>query len=377
MSATGRRRRRALTTVALVLLIVAVPLAVYTWGRESGTFQVRHVVLHGQRPAHTRALRAVLRQHFLGANLFLVSTSRVRAALAGFPYVDRVMIDRDFPDTLRVRMTEYVPAALLLSAGRWYVVSSGGRVLAQATIPAPKGSPSSGGSSTTGSSAGSSPGVNGAATTGATPQTSVSPASGASPSTSGSPLPGATTTGLPTGQPSSSATPEPQTSSSTLPHPAAGVRLPRGVRHLPVVVSNAPATVGTTFADPQVRQALTVLAALPTAMRRGALGAQATDTSIRVYVAGGPTVEFGDTGRLVAKILSLKAVLARYRARHIACTYVDVSVPDRPLGAPVLPAPAVQSGTLGSTSTNTPSGTASTSAGASTATPAATTSPQP
>ena len=78
-----------------------------------------------------------------------------------------------------------------------------------------------------------------------------------------------------------------------------------------------------------MRDALTVLAALPGALRRGALGASATDTSIRVYVKGGPTVEFGDTTRLTAKILALKAVLARYRARGFACTFVDVSVPDR------------------------------------------------
>jgi hypothetical protein len=144
------------------------------------------------------------------------------------------------------------------------------------------------------------------------------------------------------------------------------VGLPRGARHLPVVVSSAPATVGTTVADPHARQALTVLAALPVAMRRGALGARASDTSIRVYVAGGLTIEFGDTGGLAAKVLSLKAVLARYRARHIACTYVDVSVPDRPLGAPLLPAPAVQAGTPSITPSGTP-----------TRSPGATTSPAP
>jgi hypothetical protein len=360
MSTRSRRRRRALTTIALALLIVAVPLAVYTWGRESGTFAVRHVVVAGQRSAHTRVLRAVLRRRFLGVNLFMVSTARVRAALAGFPYVDRVVIDRDFPDTLRVRMTEYVPAALLLSAGQWYVVSSGGRVLAQASTSATGGSPSSTASPTTGSS----PGVTGTPTASGAPVTSISPTA------SGSPVAGASTAGLSAGQPSASSTAKPQISETTLPQPAASVGLPRGARHLPVVVSSAPAIVGTTVADPHARQALAVLAALPAALRRGALGARASDTSIRVYVAGGPTIEFGDTGGLAAKVLSLKAVLARYRAHHIACTYVDVSVPDRPLGAPLLPAPAVQAATQGSTPSTTPSGTP-------TRTPGATTSPAP
>jgi hypothetical protein len=98
-------------------------------------------------------------------------------------------------------------------------------------------------------------------------------------------------------------------------------------------------------ADNHVRQALVVLAALSGALRRGALGASATDTSIRVTETGGLTVEFGDTGALTAKVLALEAVLGRYRADRVACTFVDVSVPDRPLGAPLLPAPLVQAAT--------------------------------
>ena len=127
--------------------------------------------------------------------------------------------------------------------------------------------------------------------------------------------------------------------------------LPRGTRRLPVIVTDAPLTVGGTVADARVRNALTVLAALPRALRRSALGASATGTSIRVYLTGGPTIEFGDTTRLQAKVLALRAVLGRYRARHVVCTFVDVSVPDRPLGAPVLAAPPVQA----ATPTTTPS----------------------
>jgi hypothetical protein len=73
------------------------------------------------------------------------------------------------------------------------------------------------------------------------------------------------------------------------------------------------------------------------------LGAGATDTSIRVYTTSGLTVEFGGTARLTAKVMALKAVLGRYRARGVTCTFVDVSVPDRPLAAPVLSGGAAQS----------------------------------
>jgi hypothetical protein len=317
MSTVAVRRRRLLATVALVVLIVAVPLGVYAWGRSSGTFQVRRVVISGARPAHARALRVVLRRRFLGANLFTVTAARVRRALAGFPYVDRVAVDRDFPNTLKVRLSEYVPVALLRGAGQWYVVSAEGRVLAAATTVA-----------TPATAGGSSP------TPGA--QTSPSPAAGQNtPSASVSPA----------GQSSPAASPSTSPSSTSLPAPGANVVLPRGTRRLPVVVSDAPVFVGGMVADNHVRQALVVLAALSGALRRGALGASATDTSIRVTETGGLTVEFGDTGALTAKVLALEAVLGRYRADRVACTFVDVSVPDRPLGAPLLPAPLVQAAT--------------------------------
>ncbi len=329
MRTVGVRRRRALATVALAALIVAVPLGVYAWGHTSGTFRVGHIEVSGARPGHARAVRVVLRRRFLGANLFTVTAARVRAALAGFPFVDRVAIDRDFPDTLKVRMTEYVPAALLWSGERWYVVSTEGRVLAETAIV-----PSAA------STAGTSPAPSGQGS----PGTSPSPA----PSITGQVSPS------PAAQGSPATSPSPSPSSTRLPRPAATVVLPRGTRRLPVIVTDAPLTVGGTVADARVRSALTVLAALPRALRRSALGASATATSIRVYVNGGPTIEFGDTTRLRAKVLALSAVLGRYRARHVVCTFVDVSVPDRPLGAPVLAAPPVQAATPTTTPSHSP-----------------------
>jgi len=334
MSGARTRRRRALATVALAVLIVAVPLGIYAWGRTSGTFRVRHIELHGARPAHARAVRLALKRRLLGVNLFGVSTARVRAALAAFPYVAELTIDRDFPDTLRVRMTEYVPAALVVSGGRWYVVASAGRVLAVARD--------------TGTA---SPSVASPPEPGDSPSASSSLASAGQVTTS-SPSPGASGSPSATSAGDTKGGASPAPAATSLPTPPAGVKLPHGTRALPVVVTAVPLTVGATITDTRVRAALSVLAALPRPLRRSTLGARATATSIRVMVNGGPTIEFGDTSRLAAKVLSLRAVLVRYRQHHIACTFVDVSVPDRPLGAPLLPAPAVQASSSPKNATN-------------------------
>ena len=341
------RRRRALATVALAVLIVAVPLGVYAWGRTSDTFRVRHIVLHGARPAHARAVRLALRRRLLGVNLFTVTTARVRAALAGFPYVAELTVDRDFPDTLRVRMTEYVPAALVLSDGRWYVVAGEGRVLAVA-----QDSRQTATAGATGASGSPTPGA------AASPGTTASPSSGTAAVTAGSPAPETSGSPAPAGGGATGGTAKPAPSSTDLPRPAATVKLPHGTRSLPVIVTSVPLSVGATVTDTRVRAALSVLAALPRPLRRDALGAWATATSIRVVESGGPTIEFGDTSRLTAKVLALRAVLGRYRRHHIACTFVDVSVPDRPLGAPLLPPPAVQTG-HSSSATTASGGTAS------------------
>ena len=171
-------------------------------------------------------------------------------------------------------MTEYVPAALLLSAGQWYVVASGGRVLAQATSTVASGSsPRRLAVDRRLARSERSSGTN-----------LLRPAANASPTANVSPVAGGTTYGAtPEGTSSPSSSPLADASPTTLPQPGAGVGLPRGARHLPVVVSSTPVSVGTTVADPHVRQALAVLAALPTTLRRTALGARATDTSIIVY----------------------------------------------------------------------------------------------
>ncbi len=128
MTSSGRRPRVRLR-VLLIVLIVALPLSVYLWGRGSSAFAVQRIELSGARRVSAAKAAKTLRARFLGHNLFGVRVAQVAAALESFPYFAHVEIDRDFPNTLLVRIVEYRPAAVLFSAGRWYVVSREGRVL--------------------------------------------------------------------------------------------------------------------------------------------------------------------------------------------------------------------------------------------------------
>ena len=337
--------RRVVVTVALAALIVLVPAVVYVWGRSSSVFDVRHVLVHDRKAIHRREVRRVLRSEFLGDNLFSIGADDVRRALAELPYVRTVAVDRAFPHTLKVRLTEYDPGALLLGGGRWYVVSTEGRVLAELQ---PKATPGAGAG--TGSSAGGGATPTPSSTPAGMATATATPAAGSSPSSAVAAAGGqAGTTPAPHAsgaQPDAGASPSPAAApAGPPPRPPATLALPHGTARLPSLATSGSVTVGSTVTDPHVRAALAALAALPRRQARLVSGATATDTSIRLYLAQGPTVELGDTSDLAAKVLALRAVLGRYRNRHIDCTFVDVSVPNRPLAAPLLPAPSVQSPT--------------------------------
>ena len=115
----------------LTVVILLLPVGVYVWGRYAGAFRVQNVVLTGVRRVPPKRALALLETRYRGRNLFTVSTGDVREQLATFPYFRGAsQVDRDFPDTLRVTVTEYQPAAYLLTAGGWYVVAADGYVIA-------------------------------------------------------------------------------------------------------------------------------------------------------------------------------------------------------------------------------------------------------
>ncbi|MFA4966537.1 MAG: FtsQ-type POTRA domain-containing protein, partial [Thermoleophilia bacterium] len=136
-----RLRLRVLPTVLLTVAILGLPGGVYAWGRSSSSFAIRQVDATGTRITPPRRVARLLRHEFLGRNLFTVTESDVRRALAPLRYVASVSVDRDFPDALRVTVVEHRPAAYALAGGRWYVVADDGFVVRELVPPAAGGRP--------------------------------------------------------------------------------------------------------------------------------------------------------------------------------------------------------------------------------------------
>jgi cell division septal protein FtsQ len=304
-SRRGRRQRRfrILPTIVLTVVILLLPAGVYAYGRYAGAFKVNDVVLTGAKRVPAKKALAMLTTRYRGRNLFTISTGDIRSQLQAYPYFRAAKVDRDFPDTLRVSITEYQPAAYLLTGDGWYVVTTDGYVVA-ALRQATGGSAAAAGSTTVSAAGASSTAASGSAASGTTQTAAAAQQAAAA----------ALKHTLVAGPP-------------TVAHPA-----------LPAVFTATPVKVGQTIADQQVLTALRVVASLPVAQRRTAAYAAVTATgAAQVVLRSGLVVALGDDSRLTAKALSLKAVLAQYAHRGVTATAVDVSVPDRPLAKPRLP----------------------------------------
>jgi cell division protein FtsQ len=275
--------------VLLTVAILGLPGGVYAWGRNSSSFTIRHVDATGMRITPPRRVERLLRRDYLSRNLFTVTGKDVRRTLASLPYVATASVDRDFPDTLRVRVVEHRPSAYALADGRWYVIADDGFVVCEIEAAGK---------------------VDDAATP--APAASVAaPAAPAEPSAAGArqSAEGAALAAGPSG---------------------AKLRLPR-------LAIATPVAIGSRLDDAGARVALRVVTTLPRALRvRLAVIRVAARGAVTLRFQEGLVVAWGDGSRPLAKALALRAVLAKYEAAGTRCVSLDVSIPDRVLARPIL-----------------------------------------
>jgi cell division septal protein FtsQ len=293
--------------VLLTLAILLLPTAVYAWGRTSSSFSIEKVVVTGADLVPQQRLQRLLRKDFLGCNLFTVATDDVRETLKPLQYVAAVAIDRDFPTTLRVHIEEHEPVAYVFAGKRWYVVASDAHVIAAIKTS----------SEATATVAGS----------GADAGLAVDDPSASTPS--------------PAGQPASDAAGGEAAGGDQVDGGAKDLALleagPSGVEpRLPRLAAAGRVEEGRSLDDTAARLAVTVIAGLPQSLRDRLAVAVVKDGRVTLRFGDGLLAVWGEGERGLAKTMAMQAVLARYDARSIDCTYIDVSTPDRVLARPIL-----------------------------------------
>ncbi len=115
-----RNHRRVQTQRFLVIarngfIVVGLALAAvwaYRQTQSDARFAVRHIGVVGA--VHTpRAEVDAITQRYQGLNLFKIDIARVQHDLGSLPWIARIDIEKKLPDTLRIKISERTPVALV------------------------------------------------------------------------------------------------------------------------------------------------------------------------------------------------------------------------------------------------------------------------
>jgi len=128
VAAHAKRRRRVVLAVVVGLLgLVALAVGLL----RSPLFAVERVRVSGTTGVgHAEVIRASGVRR--GDALVDVDPARVRAEVMSVPVVASARVEREWPHTVRITVTEEVPLATVAVAGRTLVVGRGGRTLGDA-----------------------------------------------------------------------------------------------------------------------------------------------------------------------------------------------------------------------------------------------------
>jgi cell division protein FtsQ len=107
------QRLFALGRSAAILVAILIGIAaLYRHTQSDGRFAVRHVEIVGAVHTPHAALQTLVRR-YIGMNLFRLDIARVHADLGALAWIKTIEIEKKLPDTLRIRVTERAPAALI------------------------------------------------------------------------------------------------------------------------------------------------------------------------------------------------------------------------------------------------------------------------
>lgn len=116
--------------VALALLVILA--GVWAWRRIQSDirFAVKRIEVTGAVHSSRASINTVT-SAYVGANLFRLDIARIQDDLRTLPWVSRIEIEKKLPDTLRIRVVERTPVALIQTYGGLRYVDENGAAFAE------------------------------------------------------------------------------------------------------------------------------------------------------------------------------------------------------------------------------------------------------
>jgi cell division protein FtsQ len=114
-----------LRNTLFVVAIVGVAVWAYRQTQSDARFAVRKIEISGA--VHTpRSALDVVTSRYIGVNLFKIDIARVQGDLRSLAWIQRITIEKRVPDTLRIRVVERTPVALVMRGGALQYVDGAG-----------------------------------------------------------------------------------------------------------------------------------------------------------------------------------------------------------------------------------------------------------
>jgi cell division protein FtsQ len=110
---------------AIVIGIVAASFVVYRQTQGDVRFAVKTIEITGATHTSRAAIDSITHQ-YVGANLFRIDIARLQVDLRRLGWVKRIEAEKKLPDTLRIRIVERTPVALVAVGGRITYVDENG-----------------------------------------------------------------------------------------------------------------------------------------------------------------------------------------------------------------------------------------------------------
>lgn len=122
------RRMNAATGVLLGVLTVLVLLGAGAWAMRQPLFNLGAIRIDGDTARNSVATLRANVMSKLSGNFFTVDMAKTRAAFEAVPWVRKAVVQREFPDRLRVVLQEHQPLARWGAEGDPYLVNTFGEV---------------------------------------------------------------------------------------------------------------------------------------------------------------------------------------------------------------------------------------------------------
>ncbi len=126
----GQRILKGAANVLLALILGLAASWIFQRTQSDRRFAIRSIEIEGGHAVTQRDVGRKLAS-YKGANLFKLDIALVQSEISKLPWVERAAIEKELPNTLKIRLFQREPAALLLRNGTLHYVDRLGKTFAR------------------------------------------------------------------------------------------------------------------------------------------------------------------------------------------------------------------------------------------------------